>query len=186
MVREFRAHELIPNAVSLRPHMAENWNFFMRTPLHELVGQTPTGTARPDRHDFPPRPNHRGVTSSRPQWAFPRKWALWSRRFHLCSRTPFLSAWLFSLSSPFSISAGCVKLASLFAVPTYLFVGTLLITIIAGVCRVLLSRGHLAPAVPLPPPPAMTEAVSYWLLLKVFASGCTALRETPARSRTEN
>jgi hypothetical protein len=62
MVREFRAHELIPNAVSLRPHMAENWNFFMRTPLHELVGQTPTGTARPDRHDFPPRPNHRGVT----------------------------------------------------------------------------------------------------------------------------
>jgi hypothetical protein len=44
MVREFRAHELIPNAVSLRPRMAENWKFFMRTPLHELVGQTPTGT----------------------------------------------------------------------------------------------------------------------------------------------
>ena len=29
-----------------------------------------------------------------------------------------------------------------FAVPTYLFVGTLLITIVAGVIRVLLSGGH--------------------------------------------
>ena len=62
-----------------------------------------------------------------------------------------------------------------FALPTYLFVGTLLITIVAGVLRVLLSGGHPTPAVPLPPPLPMTQAVSYWLLLKVFASGCTAL-----------
>src|SRR5256712_1190321 len=62
-----------------------------------------------------------------------------------------------------------------FSVPTYLFVGTLLITIVAGVLRVLFSGGHPTPAVALPPPPPMTEAVSYWLLLKVFASGCTAL-----------
>src|SRR6202521_498231 len=69
-----------------------------------------------------------------------------------------------------------------FAVPTYLFVGTLLITIIAGILRVLLSGGHPTPAVPLPPPPPMTEAVSYWLLLKVFASGCTALTGVEAVS----
>ncbi|HXM23587.1 MAG TPA: APC family permease [Terriglobales bacterium] len=69
-----------------------------------------------------------------------------------------------------------------FAVPTYLFVGTLLITIVAGVLRVLLSSGHPTPAVPLPPPPPMTEAVSYWLLLKVFASGCTALTGVEAVS----
>src|SRR6202521_3502452 len=69
-----------------------------------------------------------------------------------------------------------------FAGPTYLFVGTLLITIVAGVLRVLLSSGHPTPAVPLPPPPPMTEAVSYWLLLKVFASGCTALTGVEAVS----
>ena len=69
-----------------------------------------------------------------------------------------------------------------FAVPTYLFVGTLLITIVAGVIRVVLSGGHPTPASALPPPPPITEAVSYWLLLKVFASGCTALTGVEAVS----
>jgi amino acid transporter len=69
-----------------------------------------------------------------------------------------------------------------FAVPTYLFVGTLLITIGGGVLRVLLSGGHPTPASPLPTPPPVTEAVSYWLLLKVFASGCTALTGVEAVS----
>src|SRR6202167_5811457 len=69
-----------------------------------------------------------------------------------------------------------------FAIPTYLFVGTLLITIIAGAVRVGLSGGHPAPIAALPPPPPMTEAVTYWLLLKVFASGCTALTGVEAVS----
>jgi amino acid transporter len=69
-----------------------------------------------------------------------------------------------------------------FAVPTYLFVGTVLITIVVGVVRVLLSDGHPTPVAPLPPPPPMTAAVSYWLLLKVFASGCTALTGVEAVS----
>jgi amino acid transporter len=77
---------------------------------------------------------------------------------------------------------GLREAGTAFAVPTYLFIGTLLITIIAGVLRVLLSGGHPTPAVPLPPPPPMTEAVSYWLLLKVFASGCTALTGVEAVS----
>ena len=69
-----------------------------------------------------------------------------------------------------------------FAVPTYLFVGTLLITIAGGIVRVMLSGGHPAPVAALPIPPPMTEAVSYWLLLKVFASGCTALTGVEAVS----
>jgi len=70
----------------------------------------------------------------------------------------------------------------IFAVPTYLFVGTLLVTIIVGIFRVVLSHGHPAPLAPLPPPPPMTQAVSFWLLLKVFASGCTALTGVEAVS----
>ncbi|MGC2137339.1 MAG: APC family permease, partial [Candidatus Sulfotelmatobacter sp.] len=77
---------------------------------------------------------------------------------------------------------GVREAGTIFAVPTYLFVGTLLITIVAGLFRVLLSGGHPTPAVALPPPPAMTAVVSFWLLLKVFASGCTALTGVEAVS----
>src|SRR6476646_1882016 len=69
-----------------------------------------------------------------------------------------------------------------FMVPTYLFVGTLLITIGGGLVRAFLSGGHPLPLAPLPPPPAMTQAVSFWLLLKVFSSGCTALTGVEAVS----
>jgi len=69
-----------------------------------------------------------------------------------------------------------------FMVPTYLFVGTLLITIVGGLVRVALSGGHPVPVTPLPPPPAITEAVTFWLLLKVFSSGCTALTGVEAVS----
>jgi amino acid transporter len=69
-----------------------------------------------------------------------------------------------------------------FMLPTYVFVGTLLITIVGGLIRVALSGGHPVPLTTLPPPPAMTAAVTFWLLLKVFASGCTALTGVEAVS----
>src|SRR5580698_8697570 len=69
-----------------------------------------------------------------------------------------------------------------FMVPTYFFVGTLLITIGGGLLRAVTSGGHPLPMAPLPPPPAMTQAVSFWLLLKVFSSGCTALTGVEAVS----
>ncbi len=69
-----------------------------------------------------------------------------------------------------------------FMVPTYLFVGTLLITIVGGLVRVAISGGHPVPVTALPTPPAMTEAVRLWLLLKVFASGCTAITGVEAVS----
>jgi amino acid transporter len=77
---------------------------------------------------------------------------------------------------------GVREAGAVFAIPTYLFVGTLLITVVAGIIRVLLSGGHPTPAVPLPLPPPITQAVTFWLLLKVFASGCTALTGVEAVS----
>ncbi len=69
-----------------------------------------------------------------------------------------------------------------FMIPTYMFVGTLLIMIIGGVIRVLLSGGHPTPVAPIPVPGPVTTAVTFWLLLKVFASGCTALTGVEAVS----
>jgi amino acid transporter len=62
-----------------------------------------------------------------------------------------------------------------FMIPTYLFVGTLLIMILVGVLRVVASAGHPVPVVPMPVPPGVTSMVSMWLLLKAFSSGCAAL-----------
>ena len=77
---------------------------------------------------------------------------------------------------------GVREAGGVFSVPTYLFVGTLLITIVGGLVRTFLSGGHPVPLTPLPPPPVMTATVSLWLLLKVFSSGCTALTGVEAVS----
>jgi amino acid transporter len=69
-----------------------------------------------------------------------------------------------------------------FMFPTYLFVGTLAITIVAGIIHVLASGGHPAPLAPLPTPPAATQFVTLWLLLKAFSSGCAALTGVEAVS----
>jgi hypothetical protein len=69
-----------------------------------------------------------------------------------------------------------------FMFPTYLFVGTLGITIAAGIFRVFASGGHPAPLAAMPAPPAAVEAVSIWLLLKAFSSGCAALTGVEAVS----
>ena len=69
-----------------------------------------------------------------------------------------------------------------FLLPTYLFVGCLGVTIIGGLIRATMSGGHPAPAALLPPMLAATATVSYWLLLRVFSSGCTALTGVEAVS----
>ena len=69
-----------------------------------------------------------------------------------------------------------------FMIPTYLFTGTLLIVIGVGAWHVLHSGGHPHPVTPLPAIPAATAAVGWWLLLKVFSSGCTAMTGVEAVS----
>jgi amino acid transporter len=70
----------------------------------------------------------------------------------------------------------------IFLIPTYLFVGTLLIAIAIGLAKTLASGGHPIPVVKLPAAPHALEAVSVWLLLKAFASGCTAMTGVEAVS----
>lgn len=69
-----------------------------------------------------------------------------------------------------------------FLIPTYLFAGSLLMAIAIGVVKTLASGGHPVPVVTLPPAPPAAAAVSVWLLLKAFASGCTAMTGVEAVS----
>ncbi len=66
--------------------------------------------------------------------------------------------------------------------PTYLFVLALLGTIAIGIFRTVTSGGHPAPVIAPPHMPAATAALSFWLLLKVFSSGCTAMTGVEAVS----
>ncbi len=69
-----------------------------------------------------------------------------------------------------------------FLVPTYLFLGTLFIVILLGVFHVLIDKGHPVPVVAPPALPPMTTALTWWILLKVFSSGCTAMTGVEAVS----
>src|SRR4029077_4245054 len=51
-----------------------------------------------------------------------------------------------------------------------------------GIVRVILSGGHPVPVAALAAAPPVSEAVTLWLLLRVFASGCTALTGVEAVS----
>jgi amino acid transporter len=76
---------------------------------------------------------------------------------------------------------GVREAGTVFALPTYLFVGTLAVVIIGGISRGGLT-GH---AHPLYPPTRIlpaTAGVSLWLLMRAFASGCTAMTGVEAVS----
>src|SRR4051812_39690276 len=68
------------------------------------------------------------------------------------------------------------------AVPTYLFVASFAIILGLGTYQAVAAGGHPQPVVPPPGLPAATEAVSVWLLLRAFASGCTAMTGVEAVS----
>ncbi|HEX5746168.1 MAG TPA: APC family permease [Archangium sp.] len=70
----------------------------------------------------------------------------------------------------------------LFTLPTYLFVACLGVTLLVGVVKFVSSGGHPVPVVPPPHLPAGTAAVSLWLLMRAFASGCTAMTGVEAVS----
>jgi amino acid transporter len=68
------------------------------------------------------------------------------------------------------------------AVPTYLFVASLGFVLAWGTWKVMTSGGRPEPVVPPPGVPGATEALTLWLLLRAFASGCTAMTGVEAVS----
>ncbi|MGA1981119.1 MAG: APC family permease [Acidobacteriaceae bacterium] len=69
-----------------------------------------------------------------------------------------------------------------FLLPTYLFVGTLLLVIIVGAVRTIAAQGHPVPIIAPPRLPISGTMLSWWVLAKVFASGCTAMTGVEAVS----
>jgi len=70
----------------------------------------------------------------------------------------------------------------IFMFPTYLFLICMFLMIGIGVVKVLLAGGHPTPVLAPPTPPKALEVAGLWLLLKAFASGCTALTGVEAVS----
>jgi amino acid transporter len=69
-----------------------------------------------------------------------------------------------------------------FMLPTYVFVGSLGTVIAVGLLKTLIHGGHPLPVVTIPRPGPAVAAVSAWLLVKAFSSGCTAMTGVEAVS----
>lgn len=77
---------------------------------------------------------------------------------------------------------GTADAGRLFALPTYLFIACFMLVLGLGVHAVVVSGGHPQPVAPPAAPPKAVEALSLWLLLRAFASGCTAMTGVEAVS----
>src|SRR5579864_1775698 len=70
---------------------------------------------------------------------------------------------------------GVQETGGVFLLPTYIFIGCLLAMIGIGLVKTLAAGGHPVPIVAPPKLSGATAAVSAWLLLRTFSSGCTAM-----------
>jgi amino acid transporter len=77
---------------------------------------------------------------------------------------------------------GVQETGGVFMLPTYLFVACLLGMIGIGLVKALLAGGHPIPVIAPPKLSAATAAVSAWLILRAFSSGCTAMTGVEAVS----
>jgi amino acid transporter len=77
---------------------------------------------------------------------------------------------------------GTMEAGVAFSVPTYVFVASFALVMGIGLFRLFTGGGHPRPVVPPPALPQATRAVSLWLLMHAFASGCTAMTGVEAVS----
>jgi amino acid transporter len=75
---------------------------------------------------------------------------------------------------------GLRESGNIFAIPTYLFVGSALLMIAIGVYRIVVLGEHAAPPSPLPGAPDPLEPLGLLLIIRAFASGSVALTGTEA------
>ncbi len=69
-----------------------------------------------------------------------------------------------------------------FLVPTYLFIVSLLAVIGVGVVKSILAGGRPVPVAPPPIQPETQAVATWWILMRAFASGCTAMTGVEAVS----
>lgn len=77
---------------------------------------------------------------------------------------------------------GTLESGRVFAVPTYLFAASFFYILALGLYRTFTSGGHPEPVTPPPALPDAVETLTLWLLLRAFASGCTAMTGVEAVS----
>jgi amino acid transporter len=77
---------------------------------------------------------------------------------------------------------GVRESARVFLPPTALFVLCLGAVVVTGVVKIVLAGGHPQAVSPPPAAPGPQEQVSWWLLLRAFAAGCTAMTGVEAVS----
>ena len=77
---------------------------------------------------------------------------------------------------------GVQETGGVFLLPTYIFIACLLGLIAVGLFKTVAAAGHPVPMVALPKLSGATTAVSAWLLLRTFSSGCTAMTGVEAVS----
>jgi len=75
---------------------------------------------------------------------------------------------------------GLRESGNIFAIPTYLFVGSALLMIAIGVYRAAVLGEHAQPPSPLPGAPSPLEPLGLLLIIRAFASGSVALTGTEA------
>ena len=106
----------------------------------------------------------------------------------LVSAAPALQPWMLPLCLAVLAAItvanlrGTKEAGRAFALPTYLFIGCLSLVLVWGLLKSLAAGGHPEPAAAPPPVPAATLAIGWWLLLRSFASGCTAMTGVEAVS----